>query len=67
MRSTVSLRFVAVVSLASLALAGQHANTGSSRNYCSYDWNYVTCDDYVAGRPVAVNARWYLGVTATSI
>lgn len=42
MRSTVSLRFVAVVSLASLALTGQHANTASSRNYCSYDWNYVT-------------------------
>jgi len=31
-------------------------------NYCYYDWNYVTCDYYVAGRPVAVNARWYLGV-----
>ena len=29
MRSTVSLRFVAVVSLTSLALAGQHANAGS--------------------------------------
>lgn len=22
----------------------------------------MTCDYYVAGRPVAVNARWYLGV-----